>query len=143
MQKNVIWITLIIILLTCCQKKVAFTLSQQENEVDKIEIIWIYDWFSYNPENVDTFQIQQTIDPGEYSAFLKELYSVPCYRYRNDPFHGFSNNTIRVTYLDGGYELIGAHTVFYETAAGDWTFPPYYFDSNAFDKYINSWTGAV
>ena len=136
MRKIVFWIVLVMILLSTCQKKATFSLSQSEDNIDKIEIIWIDPWLTYKPEDADTFRIQKTIDPNQYSDFLKELYDVPCYRYRNDPFQGFDQNTIRVIYLDGSYELIGPRTVYYETPAGDWKYPPYYFDSDSFEEFI-------
>ena len=123
-------------LLCACQKRAAFSLSQPEDMVEQIEIISVDPQRMYHHDDASTFQIQKCIPSEQHEAFLQELYDVPCYRYRNDPFQGFGPNTIRITYLDGSYELIGWRTVYYETPAGDWKYPPYYFDGEGFAEYI-------
>ena len=136
MKKIAIWILPIMILLTCCQKKASFALVQSEATVDRIEIIWVYNWFDYDPDDTDTFEICYTISKEQHSTFLEDLYDVPCYKYRNDPIQGFGQNTIRVTYSDGAFEMIGARSVYYETADGEWKYPTYYFDAEAFEDLI-------
>lgn len=138
MRKIGILFILIIIMLSTCQKRTAFSLSQSEASVDKIEIIAVDPLHIYSHDDTSTFQVQQTIAPNLHITFLKKLYDVPCYRYRNDPIQGFDQNTIRVTYRDGSYELIGWCTVYYETPAGDWKYPPYYFDKEAFVEFISN-----
>lgn len=139
MRKIAIWILPIVLLLTSCQKASAFALVQPEATVDKIEIIWVYNWLEYDPDDTDTYEICYTILKEQHISFLEDLYDVPCYKYRNDPFQGFGQNTIRVTYLDGAFELIGARTVYYETADGEWKYPTYYFDTEAFGSLISAY----
>jgi len=129
-------ILLLAFLLSYCQKRTSFSLSQPENAVKKIEIIAVDPYRFYNHEDSRTFKILQTINPVQHGSFLKELYDVPCYRYRNDPLQGFDQHTVRVTYLDGSYELIGSRTVYYKTPDGAWKYPPYYFDEEAFVALI-------
>ena len=136
MRKIGITFVLIMIMLSACQKRATFSLSQSEASVDRIEIIAVDPQRIYSHDDTSTFQIQQIIAPNQHSMFLKELYDVPCYRYRNDPIQGFNQDTIRVIYLDGSYELIGWRTVYYETPAGDWKYPPYYFEGEAFEEFI-------
>ena len=129
-----------IFLLSSCQRRFDFTLAQPEDQIVNIEIICVDSWLTYDPENTATFYIQWTIDPARYDAFLKELYQVPCYRYVNDPSQAFGKNTIRVSFSDGSYELIGSATVYYETATGDWEYPFCYFDKEAFERFISDFS---
>ncbi len=131
--------------MSSCQPQEDFSLVGPEDQVASIEIITVYNWSGipyggpkYDPEDPNSYEIQWTIDPEQHDEFLKELYKVPCYRYTNDPWESFAKNTIRVTYSDGSYELIGEVTVYYETPEGDWKYPRYYFNKEGFDKFIST-----
>ena len=140
MRKFAIWMILILFLLNSCQRRRDFSLEQPEDQVVAIEIICILTWSGYDPENENTFEVQRTIDPVQYDTFLQKLYDVPCYRYFNDPLEGVGKNTIRVSFSDGSYQLIGEDTVYYETSIGDWEYPRYYFDKEAFDAFLSDFT---
>ena len=139
MKRIVIMCLLLCFTLSGCGTEVSFSLSQPENNIKQIEVVWVYNWLTYEHTDTDTFEIISTVSEKQHDIFLEDLYNVSCYRYRGDRIEGFDQNTIRITYLDGSIELIGARSVYYETVEGEWEYPPYHFDGEAFDDFISKY----
>ena len=140
MKRIIILCSILCFALSGCKKEVSFSTCQPEDNITQIEVIWVYNWLTYEHADIDTFEIISIVPEEQHTVFLENLYNVSCYRYHGDPFEGFDQNTIRITYLDGSIELIGARTVYYETVAGEWKYPPFYFDNEAFKSFVSLYT---
>lgn len=121
------------------RNKKTYSLAQSEKNIAQIEIINITGWFNYTPGSDYDFEVVSEISVKDYPSFLDALYDIPCYSYYGSPYNGFMDDTIRITYADGSFELVGEKSVYYETADDKWTYPSYDFEQEAFKCFLSSW----
>lgn len=138
-HKIVICFAAFIALLSGCGVAKTYSLAQSERNIAQIEIIDIKNWHEYTPGGDYEFEVVREISAKYHSTFLEELYDVPCYSYYGSPYDGFAENTIRISYLDGSFELVSEKTVYYEAVDGDWTYPSYDFEEEAFNSFLSLW----
>lgn len=44
-----------------------------------------------------------------------------------------------ITYSDGAFELVGEKSVYYETLDGEWTYPSYDMEYEAYINFLSAW----
>jgi len=139
MRKIAIWIVIFSTFLSGCEIKKTYSPAQPESNIAQIEIVNINRWFEYTPGSDYDFEVVCEITEENYSAFLEGLRNVPCCSYYGSPYNGFMEDTIRITFSDGAFELVGEKSVYYETSEGEWTYPSYDLEQEAYKNFLSSW----
>lgn len=139
MRKHLIWIVVLIIALSACGIKKTYSPAQSERNIVKIEIIDVYSWHEYVAGGTYEHDVVCEIPKKNYDLFFKDLWDIPCKSYYGSPYNGFAEDTIRITYSDGAFELVGEKSVYYETLDGKWTYPSYDFESEAYYNFLSAW----
>jgi len=64
----------------------------------------------------EQFLVRRSLTGEEMTLFIEELMAVQAGRYANDPVTEFGDETIKICYQDGGYDLLGDKVKFYDAA---------------------------
>lgn len=129
-------LALILLHLGGCKAQRHYLFSQQIENIDNIEIVYI-DPFSAITE-YDQLESIATISSEQWESFIHDFHAIPCSAYFLDPYQAIEGNVIRITYKDGGYEVISEYSGLQITSNGEWKYPPYYFDSQAFNSFVEA-----
>ena len=139
MRKLAVLFAVFILWLSGCGIRKEYSTAQEISNVERIEIINVKKWYEYNPGDDYEFDLVCEISKENHSAFLKELHKLPCSSYYGSPYDGIMENTIRITYIDGSFELVGERAVYYETVTGEWMYPSYDFEKEPFESFLSFW----
>lgn len=139
MRKIAIWIVIFSAFLSGCGIKKTYSPAQPESNIVQIEIINVSRWHEYVPGGTYEHEVVCEIPAKNFDLFFKGLRDVPCNSYYGSPYNGFMEDTIRITYSDGSFELIGEKSVYYETKEGEWTYPSYDMELDAYTSFLSSW----
>lgn len=127
---------LIAVIFTGCRTQVEYPFMQSEGSIVGIDIVYA-DPYSYT---VDYSAIEPVfaVDQEQWQSFLADFKEIPCKYAPIDPLQGHSGEVIRITYADGGYEVIGPYAGLHVDPKGNWTYKDYYFEKDVFIEFIET-----
>ena len=142
MKKTLFFILTLVVavfVIISCDGRSTYPLAQSRDSIDKIELV-DFSIYRYNTEeNFLTEPSLMTIDPSMHDTFLDMFFTVNC---REHVFHSqqmIEGPTIRITYMDGAYELICAGDAYYCDENKRSQYRPYGFDRENFTNFFESW----
>ena len=142
MKKYLICILLCTLIFSGCVRRVTTPLSQPENQVAAIEILDVYRWHEHTPgEPLQDGIFEVVCEIPSHEEFLDALNQLPRYSTFGDPIEGFNGNTVRITYQDGSFEMIGKRCSYYETPDGDWDYEHDHFNHESFEEFLSTYIG--
>lgn len=127
MKRYVIFLfVLIIVLCSCTAPAHHYELQKSFEDIAKVDI---FDNAVHSNNIADLVWIK-TIEKSEYTELLGQIIQLDCYIPFNDPPDYFGDYVLRITYLDGSYELIGSTNSIYFPHNGKTKFYYYRFPDN-------------
>jgi len=139
MRKRLIWIVVFVVALSACGIKKTYSPAQPKSNIVQIEIVDVHRWHEYVPGGTYEHDVICEIPEKNYDLFFKGLQNIPCKSYYGSPYNGFAEDTICITYSDGAFELVGEKSVYYETLKGEWTYPSYDMEYEAYINFLSAW----
>ena len=135
MKKCIAVISFVLVLLAGCGRNKVYPFAYSADQISNIEIVNIpASSFMYGGNLKDIISIK-TISVDNWEAFLADFHDVRCYKYFNDPPTFLEGLGMRITYLDGSFEIVdkrtGCHIV-----GEDIKYQWYGFDREAFLDFI-------
>lgn len=142
MKRLVICILLLALILSGCVRRVPPSLVQPEDQVVSIEILDVYRWHEHTPGDPLPEGILEVVcEISNHEEILNALHQLPRYRPLGDPLLGFHGHTIRITYQDGSFEMIGEACSYYETPDGEWHYKHDRFNHETFEDFLSTYIG--
>lgn len=137
-MKNRIIFSLAVILLVVfatlcgCQKKTyAYTLEQDLDHVEKVELCR-YIYHTSDP----LISPIAVLDKSEADSLLQNLGTLECYRHFGDHTQDFGEIVVKITYTDGQAEVIGSWNTGHVDTEGKLWLTGYYFDEEAWKAFL-------
>lgn len=135
----IVGLVLILILMAGCNKNRTYSFTSPDEQISNIEIVNIPTSFYKVSVDLEDIVSVKTIPTDQWEQFLSDFHEVPYSKYYFEPSTYLAGTGIRITYQDGSYEIIEDNTVGY-VVGEDITYPPYYFDEDAFNSFIKKYT---
>ena len=129
-------ILFVAVIFTGCKTQAEYPFMQPEESIVAIDVVYA-DPYSYT-EDYSALEPVFTVGQEQWQSFLADFKEIPCKHAPIDPLQGHSGEVIRITYADGGYEVIGPYAGLHVDPKGNWTYKDYYFDEDVFDAFIET-----
>ena len=136
-------IIIIVLLLARCFGPKRYRFSQSTDQIASIDIVEGMTANDARRGDFSNIVVLASIPEEEWNQFLTEFSSVKRHSHIGDPLQGLGGRIFRITYNDGGIELVGRLTGYYYrwNEDGIGKFKPTYFDEEQFEhlieKYLN------
>lgn len=132
--------TITIIFLSSCNGKTNYGFLYPEDDIISIEIGYVED-INVNDEITQEFIVIKTLMNDKFSLFLGEFNDVACFKYYTDPGTlRNESNGIKITYINGDFEIIGKHGQAKYKDGNYRTYGYYYFDDDMFQELLDNWS---
>ena len=142
-MKRIILVALVavtvVLLLTRCRHKEDYTLAQPAENITGVEIVYVGNSRILCGGFYESIKPVCTIAEEDWEAFFTDFYAMDCSGYLNDPNLNYEGELIRITYSDGGFEVIGTHAGFYCTKDRDQRYIYLRFDEDLYQSLISKW----
>lgn len=125
-------------MLVGCGRQKQYEFGQAATNIKSIEILSLSNYFKASNRTLVESEPVASVSTDHWLDFINSFHEIPCFTYFNDPAQMIVGDTIRITYQDGAREFICAYSGMYLSAEGEPSYPPYYFESEAFDSFIGS-----
>lgn len=133
-------IIVILCVFYCCGPK-KYRFSQKLNQINAIDIVEGMTELDAGLGNFENIVVLASIPEEAWDRFLADFKAIECKSYIGDPVYWLGGKIIRITYKDGGIELISECTGFYhrfdEEGIGD--FKSKFFDDEQFEQLIENY----
>jgi len=134
-----------VLLLVRCFGPQRYRFSQSVDQIVSIDIVEGMTEKDACSGNFSNAVVLASIPEEVWDQVVTEIKEVKCRSYIGDPIEWIGGKVFRITYQDGGTELIGIFTSFYyrwnEDGKGKFSYP--YFDKEQFsyliEKYLNEY----
>ena len=133
-----IGIIMLSLCLSGCNTSSEYTFMKPASEIVSMDIICTDPYRDYSAYN--DIEPAYKIASEQWSSFISDFTKITCKRYYADPCLSLSGMVIRITYMDGSYEVISPYTGLHVTSDGDWRYIMCYFDDAAFNSLISAYT---
>lgn len=127
---------LIVLIFAGCSTQVVYPFMQSEENIVAIDIIYA-DPYSYT-EDYGALMPVFSVSPEHWQRFIADFEEIPCKHAPMDPLQGHSGEVIRITYADGGYEVIGPYAGLHVDSKDNWIYKDYYFEKDIFAEFVET-----
>ena len=129
-------VLLVMLVLAGCKAGETYPFTQAEEDIAAIELIYVERY--EQPSDYSVLDAVATVEQSQWQESLSRFRQIRCESYFNDPPQGDTGMLIRITYADGGYEVIGNRCGLYVNPKGQRTYKYYHFEEKAFAALVEA-----
>lgn len=137
-KKLFICVSIVVVLFACSRAPKQYNFSQGFSEIKTIEIVEGVSEKDAVRGNFDDIVVLASIPQEDWSRFMADFKAVKCKSYWGDPAYYLEGRIIKITYKDGGIELLHKSAGFYYrfNEDGIGRFKLRFFDDDQFEQLI-------
>ena len=123
-----------------CAPTCSYSSIQRQENILKMEIIYVSDDYGSRFEDVSNAQVVQIIESEQWKQVLIDFKNLSCSKVAFDPSYSIFGKVIRITYVDSTIELLSDCTIATYNQ-GDWNLTSHTISHNEYEAFINEYTG--